>query len=149
MSRDYAWGPEHAWYSARGTKLGAVQFGRKIKSGGQKMTGSRHGAPMAIACFIIVVMLAADLLGQEFKNGAEIAWVALFAVIAVAVSVMAAMRRTAKAPASTSTELDVASERRAISGDPARNALENRLAQTESLLAEVLLRAREHDREPR
>ena len=83
MKRDeYVFGPEHAWYTARGHKIGSVSFGRKIKRPPAPQQGAPGASPLhhralRVAGLVIAVMLAADILGDTFGNGAEIAWVAL------------------------------------------------------------------------
>lgn len=145
---EYVYGPESSFYLGK-HYLGSVSFGRKRKNpgqpgGGQGGGGPRRpafGAPMRIAGAVIAAMLGADLISSSFHNGAEIAWVALGGVVTAAVTVprLLAMRRRSTRAAG---ELAV---RQAVTAGSSRPELEQKLAQTQAVLAEVLLAAREHE----
>jgi|HubBroStandDraft_6_1064221.scaffolds.fasta_scaffold00231_12 hypothetical protein len=153
MSRDeYEFGPEHAWYTARGHKIGSMSYGRKIKRPPTPQQGtpgprSLHHRAMRIAGLVIAVMLAADVLGDAFGNGAEIAWVALGGLAVAAAGAAAAVtslrRRRSGLPALYAPE-----PLQAIGADPVQLALEHELQRAGATLAHVLTAAREREDRP-
>jgi hypothetical protein len=137
--------------TANGTKLAGMQIGRKIRRPPAPQQGppgprSLHHRALRVAGLVIAVMIAADILGDTFGNGAEIAWVALgglaVAVVAIAAAVTARRRRSAP-PA-----LYAAQARQAIGADPVQLALEHELQATRATLAQVLTAAREREDHP-
>ena len=138
---DYEFGPHHPIHVGR-HYIGGWSYGRKRKGSGSPPP--KFGRPMQVACALIAIMLAADLLSGTWLNSAEIVSIALGA-IAIAVGA-----RVLQRPRSTSTAmLPVSAARQAITGDPSRAALENQLRETQAVLADVLTAARLHQEENR
>jgi hypothetical protein len=138
---DYEFGPHHSFH-VNGHYLGGWSYGRKRKSA--RRPAPKFGRPMQAACAIIAIMVAADLLSGTWLNSAEIVSIALGAVVLIIGA------RVLQRPRSTSVAmLPAPAARQAITGDPARAALENQLRETQAVLAEVLTAARLHQEENR
>jgi hypothetical protein len=131
---DYEFGPHHPIHVGR-HYIGGWSYGRKRKGTGTPV--SAHGKPMWVACGIIGVILAADILGDTLGNLAEVAVITLGGIAATAaIAARARFRRPAAALAPVS--------RQAIAGD--RLALEQQLRETQAALAAVVTAA--HQAEP-
>jgi hypothetical protein len=139
---DYEFGPHHPIHVGR-HYIGGWSYGRKRKGSGSPPP--KFGRPMQVACALIAIMVAADLVSGTWLNSAEIVSIVLGAIaIAVTARVLPRVRRspsTAVLPASVAQQ--------AITGDPGRLVLEQQLRETQAVLAEVLTAARLHREETR
>lgn len=145
---EYVFGPNHSIH-VNGHYVGGWAFGRKRREPPVQTSSpgppSLHHRAMRTAVIVIAVLLGGDILGTAWTNGAEIAWAALGALILAAAGVTAAIARRRRGGTAA---LAASPQRHAIAADE-REALQHQLTQTQAILADVLLAAREREREGR